>query len=576
MRTLRLILLAAVLLFAVHPILRPYQVAGHSAYVDLSRAEAFHQAVRGGDLAPRWLPDFYFHYGSPIFNFYAPLAYYVIELFRMAGLDGMWALKAAYLLFWLLAALAMYLLAASMFGEDGALAAAAAYVLAPYLLVDAYVRNGIAEFACFALLPLVLLGAWRAARERGSWGVIGLAVAYAALTFTHNVTALIATPLIVLFILLVAVDWRALLSACFSLLCGLMLAAFFWLPAMVEKSEVHANDSLTGGFFQYTNHFLSPIQLFLRKWDFGASVAGPNDKMGFMFGEMMWLALLLGVVSILVLAWRKDLAAMRVRLALITASAISLLMTLSWSAAIWAHLPLISFVQFPWRFLLPATVFAVPLVATLPAHFPKRFAAFVATGLCIAAVAASFSFVRVRYVFQHATRNAFVFASPEDVRAASLVSQFVRPDRFLTIATIRRLGVTSTASQDYLPIACTKLPDREPETAAEPGGPDVRILFSDWGYVFVRAEVQATVQDNVVFNQFYFPGWRANVDDIPAPIVAESGTGRKVVTVGPGRHVIVLEFGDTPVHLLAKGVSVFGLIVLGLWVWALIRFRRVR
>ena len=33
--------------------------------------------VRGGEFYPRWAPNFFHGYGYPIFNYYAPLTYYL-------------------------------------------------------------------------------------------------------------------------------------------------------------------------------------------------------------------------------------------------------------------------------------------------------------------------------------------------------------------------------------------------------------------------------------------------------------------------------------------------------------------
>jgi hypothetical protein len=209
-------------------------------------------------------------------------------------------------------------------------------------------------------------------------------------------------------------------------------------------------------------------------------------------------------------------------------------------------------------------------------YLPQQLRSLIAVAMCVLTVAVSFDFVRVRYLYENVNQNAFVFVSPADARAASAESNLARPDRYLNIKNLRRLGVTSTASHDYLPTACTVLPSREPANAAEPGGPGVQILSSAWGYVFVRAEVQASEQERVVINQFYFPGWRAKVDGVFAPLIAEFRTGRMMVTVGPGRHAIDVRFGDTPVRTAAKIVSVLGLAFLGIWFWVANYIRRGR
>jgi hypothetical protein len=573
-RALTLIVLIAMAAVAAWPLLRPYQVAGHSAYVDLSRAEAFHEAMRHGVLLPRWLPDFYYQYGSPIFNFYAPLSYYVVEFFRLAGASGQWALKLAYAAFWLAALLGMYVFAAEAIDPDGAVAAAAAYGVAPYLLIDVYVRAGIAEFACFAWLPWLLWALRRTVRGVGRFGAPLAALAYAGLILTHNITAMIATPLLIAFALAAADEWRSALKAGGALALGLALAAFFWAPALIEMKYVHATRSLTGGFFEFHRHFLTLADLFRRRWSFGASVPGP-DGMGHMFGEACWA----GTLGVFALAAfprsRKTLNDLSLPLFFGGAAAFCLLMTTSASAWLWRGLPLLAFAQFPWRFLLPATLFGAAALAVLPAATPAKFRPFVAWGLAAAAFAASLPYMQARYIFQDRATQAPVIVFAKDAPEAAASPQLQRPDQYLTIETIRALAVSSTARDDYLPVACDAPPDRAPAAPAEPGGEAVKIVSARRGWppsVVVEADAEAAA--DVVFNQFYFPGWAARIDGVAAPVGVQPKTGRMLVTIGPGRHVVAVQFGDTPVRLTARLISVFGLVVWLLQLFLIVRTPR--
>ena len=42
--------------------------------------------LRGGEFYPRWAPNFYHGYGYPIFNYYAPLTYYLGSLIELLPL----------------------------------------------------------------------------------------------------------------------------------------------------------------------------------------------------------------------------------------------------------------------------------------------------------------------------------------------------------------------------------------------------------------------------------------------------------------------------------------------------------
>ena len=65
--------------------------------------------VRGGELYPRWAPNFYHGYGYPIFNYYAPLTYYVGLLFELLpGVGAVGGVKAVFVLGLLGAGFGMY------------------------------------------------------------------------------------------------------------------------------------------------------------------------------------------------------------------------------------------------------------------------------------------------------------------------------------------------------------------------------------------------------------------------------------------------------------------------------------
>ncbi|MCA9997490.1 MAG: hypothetical protein KDE56_17145, partial [Anaerolineales bacterium] len=71
-------LVVAIAFIALWPFLHiPSLPQGTDAELHIFRLVELSQLVRGGELYPRWAPDFYHGYGYPIFNYYAPLTYYV-------------------------------------------------------------------------------------------------------------------------------------------------------------------------------------------------------------------------------------------------------------------------------------------------------------------------------------------------------------------------------------------------------------------------------------------------------------------------------------------------------------------
>ncbi|KAA3658500.1 MAG: hypothetical protein DWQ04_24895, partial [Chloroflexi bacterium] len=82
---------------------------GTDAELHIFRLHELSLLVRGGEWYPRWAPNFYHGYGYPIFNFYAPLAYYVGLGFELLPqFDAVAGIKAVFVLAILLAGIGMY------------------------------------------------------------------------------------------------------------------------------------------------------------------------------------------------------------------------------------------------------------------------------------------------------------------------------------------------------------------------------------------------------------------------------------------------------------------------------------
>jgi hypothetical protein len=77
-----------------------------------------------------------------------------------------------------------------------------------------------------------------------------------------------------------------------------------------------------------------------------------------------------------------------------------------------------------------------------------------------------------------------------------------------------------------------------------PGAPPVAGRLTALDLNHLRAEIDAPADGIVVLTEMYHRGWTARVDGAEVPIVPVNGWARGV-PVGPGHHVIELEFGAT-------------------------------
>src|SRR5262249_3847585 len=91
----------------------------------------------------------------------------------------------------------------------------------------------------------------------------GLAIG--ALTLAHNITALLALPVLGTFALLPVLrrPARGVAALLFAGALGLGLSAIYWFPALVER-ELVRNELLTTLFYDFHNHFQPLRQLIQR------------------------------------------------------------------------------------------------------------------------------------------------------------------------------------------------------------------------------------------------------------------------------------------------------------------------
>jgi len=292
----------------------------------LQRVQQLVAALSSGHFPVRWMPDANYGFGYPFYNYYAPLSIYIAAAFRLTGFSFIWSIQLAQLLGFLVGAGGMFLLGRRWLGNKwSALLASAAYTLAPFHMVNIYVRgDSLAEFWAMAFYPWVLLAAdnlvgavrddayvpsGRSSKPVSAALVLGLA--YGVLLLTHNISALIFTPFLLLFF--VFAFWpvkKEVLSgktivkvsawATGALFLGLVLSAWFWLPALAESDLVQL-EPVTEGYFHFSNHFRG-LDLLQKSILFDYDEAGGR---AFRMGLIQAVAAMTGLVILLAALFRQ-------------------------------------------------------------------------------------------------------------------------------------------------------------------------------------------------------------------------------------------------------------------------------
>ena len=532
----------------------------------------------------RWAPDLFYAFGYPLFNYYSPLTYYLGAAYGWlcCGLDYGAAAGVKFVLATALyvGAAGMYLFVRDRWGGVAGVVSVAAFLLSPYLVyIDPHARGDSPETFALALAPLLLWAFARLRRTASPGDLVLAAVVLAALILSHNLMALIFFGLLlgwlawdVIFGQMFLRAWivdeslstraargKVIASLAGAVALGIGLAAFMWLPAVVERDAIQFRN-VAGGegtYFDFRRYFVDVRELFAPAliFDLGATQMRFNRSVG----TAQWILGALGLLTVFLPRTR------RLSALFFAFAALALIyMILPASVQMWEAVPPLAFLQFPTRLLGPAAVVLGILAGAAVSwadavHLAWRFKRVAFGALAVAACAAS----------------AMPLTYPPPWPDFGPVSA----QRILENE-LAGIGIGTTSANDFLPVGVTVVPapqasliDSYRAGAVDkinrrtlPAGTQVQVL--EHGPQHDRFFVAGVAGFILRPYTFYWPGWTAYVDGEQVPIEIANPDGWITFAVPAGTHDVLLRLEDTAprqVGWALSALSLAALVVLALW-----------
>ena len=571
----------AICLLAIWPFLsRTSLPQGTDAELHIFRLHELSYLVRNGEFFPRWAPNFYHGYGYPIFNYYAPLTYYlglVVEL--LPRLDAVSGVKAVFVLGLLLGGVGMYGFVRDNWGRRAGYVATAVYIYAPYVqYIDPHARGVLPESFSLGLFPVALWALDRVRKGSGRWWWVTAVLSTAGIILTHNLMGLLFFGLLSAWVLWQIASRQVGKSASWQvgklafnpqvsllsiLILGLGVAAYFWLPVILERDAVNLNTLIgAGDNYDFRTHFLSWREMLSPSmWlDWGAT----QPAFRFNLGVAQWTIGGMGLVMLVLRRAKQSIHLLFFALAL----AGLLILMLPISQFVWEVVPFLPYFQFPWRLLGAAAAMLAILAgagaaALLDATEQRSRAARVITEACLVAL-------------------PMLLALP--------LTQPVPWGDFGAVSTARMtdiehkgrwLGTTSTA--DYVPATVDQIPKRNGIVAAPlyqnqppnqvnwatlPDGAEVNVEVVT--PLFTRYHVSAPKNFRLRLFLFDFPGWQVRIDGQLVETELGRPEGFIVIPVPIGEHVVEVAFGSTPDRTAAWAITLVSLLVMVAAAWRIL------
>ena len=510
----------------------------HHDDVQIIRLYEMDKCFKDGQIPCRWVPDLGGLYGYPIFNYYAPLPYYFGELIYLLTNSLLFSVKVMFAVSFLGAYIFMYLFASKLWGKMGGSLAAIFFEFAPYHALDFYVRGAMGEMWAFLFFPAVCWTITRLAEKRSIVNLMLFGISFAALITSHNLSTMIFLPVIAFWIILLflkKMSYRFLWFCFFSLLIGLALSAFYFLPMLVEKNLVHV-DTTTSGYFSYTEHFKGFRKMFLdRSWGWGASVrevpGGEKEGMSYQIGWVHLFGWLLAVISAKVL-WRKN----RWLSLVITLSSLVTLffifMVHPRSELLWRNIESLKYLQFPWRFLLLVIFFISFLSGSIFLLNIKR-KNLLWVLLVIVVVALNFSYFRP---------EKFIYTDDKQLLSGQNWDRQIKRSIF-----------------DYLPIYAEEPPAELATSRYEILTGTAKITDYKAGTNWFSFAANVEEHTIIRLSQYYFPDWKILVDSKEANVEYKNNSlGLMTLILGKGTYQIEGRLYDTLIRSVANVITLAG------------------
>lgn len=528
--TLFLFLLGLVLCV---PIVLPYMQPGyfptHDGEWAVVRAGEMFREIRDLQFPPRYSASLNFGYGYPLFNFTYPFPYYLstgLHVFQFGFVDS---IKVIFALSVFGSFTSMFFLSRHFWKNSFAgFLSGVLYVFLPYHLVDLFVRGSIGESIAFVLYPLLLLFFLFVLQKKHiTLSVFFIAVLTAVLITTHNISAVYFGIIFAFYFLALFLSGKKteLLYTMGAFGWGVLIASFFFLPALFEKKHIKLSIIPIADRNLY---YLTVQKLLGSPWGYGT----PTDKNPFTYqiGIPQMIGFILACFALIKI---KSVEKTIVSLFLVLTLAF-VLMTFSFSFPIW-KLPLLSEINYPWTLLLPIG-FLISFLSGAVVNL--KWGRGIVVVLSIVAIALYLP-----------------FAKPESTSNKGDSYYLTNP-------------ATTTSSNELMPLWVESQPTVLFSKKVTSKNPVENLVYTS---DMISFTINSNKGETISINQIYYPGWVGLLNNENVSISHDNKYGIMTIKVPEGKSSVVLIFSETPLRLFAdilSAVSLFGLVlflVIAIW-----------
>ena len=508
----------------------------HDGIHQVVRFYYFDQAIRDGQIPPRFAGGLLNGFGYPLFIFSYHLPWLIAEPLHLAGLSIIDSVKMAFLLGFIFSGISMYLFQREMFNRLAAFVGTVLYLFAPYRFSNIFVRAAIGDATAFIFPPILFLSLYKLKKRTSSfcwrWICLG-ALAMSGLLLSHAMIFLFFFISIILYIiyslLWVKNKLKFIFSSIVLIFLGFGLSSYYLIPSATEK-KLTVFSYLFKSIFSGTS-FVDIKRLLYSSWGYGV-VEAKEGAMSLQLGITQWLVILISTIMILFIVVLRKKSSEKNNI--ITKETVfysllffcSIIMMLPISSFVWKAIERFIIIDFTWRILV-LSVFCVSILAGFIVHKIK-YSWWVGMLLIILAFYANRNHIRINQSLDWP------------------LSFYLELER------------TTNSYDEYTPIRVRSELVKEKKPKVEFSSPDALISINKQASNILNFDINTNNSGKAKINTIYYPGWQVKVNNLPVDIDYQS-SGFMEFPIKKGSSKVTAQLKETPLRLFSDMLTLLSI-----------------
>lgn len=532
-----IILFSVFSLFTLRELFIPGYFTSHDGIHQVPRLYYFDQAIKDGQLPPRWAGGLMYGFGYPLYIFSYHTPWFIAEPLHLLGFSIFDSIKYTYLIGFFLSAIAMYTFQKEIFGRYAAVIGSLFYIYAPFRFSNIFVRGAIGDATIFIFPPIVLLTIVKLLKSNDlnfKWISIG-GTAFALMLLSHAMVFLLYMPCIFLFILFSGIIARKkkvfLISAVLTFVIGIGLSSYYLIPSVTERSATKFSEIMSiSGALNINNKFISLGRLIYSPWGYGTMDA-KEGGMSFQVGITQWIIVFISFLLLIFIKNKKNKLQFFTGVFFLGSFIFTIYAMLNISLPFWRLITKITIIDFPWR-IMSVTVFSSSILAGFTCFFIKNR--------------------KIRYILSVALILLLFYSNRNHLKINQTLDWPL--DFYL------KLEKSTNSYDEYTPKWVQDNTIKETKETVISKNSDTKISNLKKSSNLVTFNISAPLTDNVRINTIYYPGWKLYINGKAAEI--KYNNGFMEFTANEGKSAVVAKFTETLIRKISDFISIMTIIIL--------------